>query len=186
VRLIDAIIFASGGYHIELGEPGMMLADPYFPDYGRMSDGLRDIVRRTYDFAVRYENVLSVGTRDATTAYAGRVTVEGVDVTADGSGDGVWPIVRESDHATVVSLINLVGIQSLEWDRALPADPPVQKDLLVQLHTDRPVRRVWWATPDGGRPTARPLAFAAGRDEAGPYVSFQVPALKVWDLIVLT
>ncbi|MCZ7547221.1 MAG: ABC transporter permease subunit [Anaerolineae bacterium] len=31
VRLADALIFASGGYHLELGEPGAMLADPYFP-----------------------------------------------------------------------------------------------------------------------------------------------------------
>ncbi|MDY7041290.1 MAG: glycoside hydrolase family 66 protein, partial [Chloroflexota bacterium] len=57
-RLADAVILASGGYHIELGEPGTMLADPYFPDYGQMSDELAEVIRRYYDFAVRYENVL--------------------------------------------------------------------------------------------------------------------------------
>jgi dextranase len=31
VRLTDAVIFASGGFHIELGERRGMLADPYFP-----------------------------------------------------------------------------------------------------------------------------------------------------------
>lgn len=185
VRLIDAIIFASGGYHIELGEPGMMLADPYFPEYGTMSDGLRGIMRRMYDFAVRYGNVLSVGTRDATSAYASRVAIEGIDAATDGACDGVWPIVRESDHALGLSLINLLGIRSPEWNRALADDPAVQRDLLVRLHTDRPVTRVWWATPDGDRPTGQPLPFSAGRDEAGRYVSFRVAALSVWDLIVL-
>jgi dextranase len=185
VHLIDAVIFASGGYHIELGEPGMMLADPYFPDYGEMSSSLRGIIRRMYDFAVRYENVLSVGTRDATSAYAGRVAIEGIGLAADGACNSVWPIVRESDRAIALNLINLLGVRAPEWDRVLRADAPIQKDLAVHLRTDRPVRRVWWATPDGGRPTARPLAFSAGKDEAGTCVSFQVPALRVWDLIVL-
>jgi len=34
----DAVIFASGGYHLELGEPGAMLADPYFPKFGLMTN----------------------------------------------------------------------------------------------------------------------------------------------------
>ena len=38
VRLANAVIFASGGYHLELGEPDAMLADPYFPRFGLMDE----------------------------------------------------------------------------------------------------------------------------------------------------
>jgi dextranase len=184
-RLIDSIIFASGGYHIELGEPGTMLADPYFPDYAKMSDDLRDIIRHTYDFAVRYENVLAVGTRDATPAYADRVSVDEMGPAADLASNKIWPIVRECNHAIALNLVNLLGVESPEWNRALLTDPPVQEDLVVRLHTDRPATRVWWATPDGDNPTGRPLEFRRGRDEAGNYISFRVPSLVYWDLIIV-
>jgi dextranase len=41
VRLANAIIFASGGYHLELGEPGAMLADAYFPRFGLMDEAMQ-------------------------------------------------------------------------------------------------------------------------------------------------
>ncbi|MFW6136249.1 MAG: glycoside hydrolase family 66 protein, partial [Chloroflexota bacterium] len=185
VRLIDALIFASGGYHIELGEPGMMLADPYFPNYGQMSRALQRVMRRSYDFAVRYENILSLDTRDVTSAYAGKVLVDGVDPADEGPCNTIWPIVRESDRAIALNLINLLGVQSPEWDDPLPDDPLAREDLAVRLYIDRLVTQVWWATPDGHDPAAQPLAFSRGRDTAGPYVSFRVPSLRYWDFIVL-
>ena len=185
VRLINAVIFASGGYHIELGEPGMMLADPYFPSYGQLSEELQRIMRSTYDFAVRYQNVLSLSTRDATSAYAGRVLVDGVNLAGEGSWNMIWPIVRESDHAVAVSLVNLPRARSLEWAQALPGDPPLQEDLAVRLFTDQPVERIWWATPDGDDPAAQPLTVTRGSEEAGAYVAFRVPSLLYWDLIVV-
>ena len=40
VRLLNAIIFANGGTHIEMGEGDGMLADPYFPKFRRVSPSL--------------------------------------------------------------------------------------------------------------------------------------------------
>ena len=54
VRLMDSVVFASGGARIELGNGDCMLSDEYFPGDGRkrMNDGLRKAVQRMYDFIV--------------------------------------------------------------------------------------------------------------------------------------
>jgi dextranase len=184
-RLADAVILASGGYHIELGEPRSMLADPYFPDYGQMDDELARVTRRLYDFAVRYENVLALNTRDATPAYDESVIVEGLSTDAHAASDKIWPIVREGKGATGLSLINLLELSSPEWTSWLEADPPALQDLVVQLYTDRPVGRVWWATPDNGKPAGQVLAFSTDQDRDQAYIIFRLPSLAYWDLIVL-
>ena len=67
----------------------------------------------------------------------------------------------------------------------LTADPPVLEDLFVQLHTDQPVARVWWATPDGANPAGQALEFSTERDRGRTRTRFRVPWLAYWDLIVL-
>ena len=185
VRLADALIFASGGYHIELGEPGGMLADPYFPKYGQMSDALRAVMRAYYDFAVRYENVLALGVRDATRDWPGRVTIDGVSTDFEQTRDIVWPIVREGNGFATISLINLLGIASPEWTEALPAGPTPLGPVTVRVHLDHPIVKVWWASPDGHSPQAIPVPAQTGRDVHGDYLNIALPGLMCWTLIVL-
>ncbi len=188
VLLSDAVIFASGGFHIELGEPGGMLADPYFPKYGRMSGELATILRRYYDFAVRYENVLSQGTRDTTVRRAERVAIEGNGLQimdAERTCRKMWVITREGDGYETISLINLLDVTSLEWSEPLMKDPAPLTNLRVRYYTDRPIQRVWWASPDVENPQAQMLDFSVESDEGGAYVTFGVPLLVYWDLLVL-
>ena len=185
VCLADAIIFASGGYHIELGEAGGMLADPYFPKYRHMSEALSDVLRAYYDFAVRYETVLALGTRDATSSWAGRVTIDGVSTDSYQFRDAIWRIVREGDGFTCISLINLTGLASPEWTEALPSAPTPQGPLTVRLRVDRPVAQAWWASPDGGSPRAIPASVQSRHDAHGDNLVVQLPGLRYWTLIVL-
>jgi dextranase len=184
-RLADTVIFASGGYHVELGEPRSMLADPYFPNYKQMDDELVRVTRRIYDFAVRYENILALNTRDATAAYEQDVIVEGLSTDARAACDTIWPIVREGQGAIGLSLINLLELSSPEWTSPLEADPPALRDLVVRLRTDRPVGRVWWATPDGGQPSGQVLPFRTGQGRGHTHTSFRLPSLAYWSLILL-
>ena len=55
----------------------------------------------------------------------------------------------------------------------------------MRLYTDRPVGRVWWATPDDGQPTGQVLAFSTGQDLGHAYTRFRLPSLAYWSLIVL-
>jgi dextranase len=185
VRLADAIIFASGGYHLELGEPGAMLADPYFPRFGRMDEATQAIMQRYYDFLVRYEEVLSLDTIDATGSRAKALTIPGVETQKLRSKDKVAVIVRQGPSFETFSLINLMGIDGGRWDVALTAGPDALADLPVRIHTDRPVAQAWLASPDGESLDAQTVALVTGEDDAGPYVAFELPRLDYWTMIVL-
>ena len=185
VLLSDAVIFASGGFHIELGEPGKILADPYFPRYGQMSGELATVLRHYYDFAVRYENVLSQGTQDTTVRRAERVVIEGIDTDVERTCRKVWVITREGDGYETISLINLLDVTNPEWNGPLMKNPAPLTGLRVRYYTNLPIQRVWWASPDVETPQAQALDFSIGSDEGGTYVTFRVPLLVYWDLIAL-
>uniref|UniRef100_UPI0035E45CB9 glycoside hydrolase family 66 protein n=1 Tax=Thermoflexus sp. TaxID=1969742 RepID=UPI0035E45CB9 len=181
----DAVIFASGGYHIELGERDRMLADPYFPKHQPLSEDLREVLRRYYDFAVRYENVLALGTQDSTDEEARRVTIEGVNTDPERACGKVWIITRQGGGFETISLINLSDIPSPEWNRLSPMPPTPLNELRVRYHTAREVKRVWLASPDFATPRAMLLEFESGQDTRGNYIAFTVPRLEYWDLIVI-
>jgi dextranase len=181
VRLADAIVFASGGSRIALGEPGGMLADPYFPKYGQMGDSLAAVMRAYYDFAVRYENVLALDTRDVTDAWAGRITIDGVSTDLNRPCDAVWPIVRQGEGFACISLINLLGLASPMWAVVLPTGPTPLAPFTLCMCTDRRVRRVWWASPDESSACARPVVAQVD----GDCLKLAVPGLSIWTLILL-
>ncbi len=55
----------------------------------------------------------------------------------------------------------------------------------MRYYTDQTIERVWWASPDVASPQAQPLDITAGSDVGGSFVTFVVPSLAYWDLIVL-
>ncbi|MBP8972491.1 MAG: hypothetical protein KBH93_01335, partial [Anaerolineae bacterium] len=150
VRLADAIVFASGGFHLELGESRAMLADPYFPRFGVMDEALQDVMRHYYDFLVRYEEVLSAGTGDATGERASALSIDGIETRSLPSRDRVAVIVRQGQDREAFSLVNLVGIGGGHWAEPLAKGPDPLGSLAVQIHTCRPVAYAWWASPDRG------------------------------------
>jgi dextranase len=185
VRLANAIIFASGGYHLELGEPGAMLADPYFPRFGLMNETVQSVVRRYYDFLVRYEEVLALDTTNATGDRAEALSIAGIETQKLRSKDKVAVIVRQGPHFETFSLVNLMGIDSSQWDSALSKGPDPLISLPVRIHTDRQVARIWLASPDGDNLDAQFVELTTGTDEAGAYIAFALPRLDYWTMIVL-
>lgn len=180
-RLANALIFASGGYHLELGEPDAVLADPYFPQYGLMDETTQAVQRAYYDFLVRYENVLAVGTTDATATRAAALTIDGVETGTRRSRDRVAVIVRNGEQRETFSLVNLMGIDGDRWNEALTQGPAPLTDLAVTLHVDHPVTRLWLATPDRDDLTAIDLSFTQTDAE----MRFTVPALDYWTMLVV-
>jgi dextranase len=185
VRLANAIIFASGGYHLELGEPHAMLADPYFPKFGLMDEAMQTIMRRYYNFQVRYEEVLVTGTTVGAGARDAALTIDGIKTRSLHSRDRVAVIVREGCDFETFSLVNLLGIESGEWTHPLTRGPDPLDDLAIQIRSDRPVSNIWWASPDGDTLETLPLDFLTGRDENGALISFRFPRLDYWSMIVV-
>ena len=185
VRLANAVIFASGAYHLELGEPGAMLADPYFPQFGQMNEAMQATMQRAYDFLVRYEEVLGVGTRDTTEARAGALAIEGVRTDGTLSKNRVAVIVRQGPGRETFSLVNFMGLAHGKWLETLFQGPEPLRDLAVTLRVDRPVARVWLASPDADSIAPQPAAFETGEDETGAFIRFTVPRLDYWTMVVV-
>ncbi|HVU14452.1 MAG TPA: glycoside hydrolase family 66 protein [Phototrophicaceae bacterium] len=181
VQIMNALIFASGAYHLELGEPRAMLAHAYFPWFGVMNDTMLEIERRYYDFLVRYENVLALGTSDATQNRAKALTISGVKTSGYQSSNRVAVIVRQGQSSETFSLVNLMGLDGGYWDEALAHGPTPLRDLAVTLQVSKPVDKVWLASPDGSDPTAQAVNFQSD----GSAIAFTVPQLDYWTMLVV-
>ena len=184
VRMLDCVVFASGGSRIELGNGGNMLSDEYFPADGkkRMDDGLRSAVGRLHDFLVAYENLL----RDGQQPVSRTVRLENLPVSTDGRSDTVWCFAKADSSTEIYHFLNLTGTDDGWRDEEQTKKPPiVHENVKTRLYTDYPVREVWLASPDGESPLPLPLEFQTGRDANGAYAEFTQPALEYWNLIFL-
>ena len=181
-RLLDACLFANGAFHIELGDEGHLLVNEYFPARTpRMHPGLARALRDLYDFAVRYENVLFAGMRDAPGV---RIDSSTHRLSPDADSGAVWIWARErSDRVQILNLINLNGVDD-QW-RNPCATPAPQTGIVLKVRPGAGIRKVFLATPDDSLGRLRELPFQSGSDEYGNYIAFTVPRLEFWDLVVL-
>jgi dextranase len=178
VLLTDAVIFASGGAHIELGES--MLGKEYFPNRNlTVPDLLYERLVHYYDFLVAYQNLLRDGVKPA-----------GLDVASDdiavsdrAERGAVWAFAREKEDRLIVHLINFTDAVHMDWQdsHGMQTEPAVRTDLRIRLETSREVSRVWMASPDRLQGSAQPLDF---RQNDGN-LEFTLPSLKYWDMVVV-
>ncbi|WP_299029577.1 glycoside hydrolase family 66 protein [uncultured Thermanaerothrix sp.] len=181
-RLMDAVILASGGTHIEFGEQEGYLAEPYFPHYKLLPPTLGEALRRYQDFAIRYQNAFGPLAHESTFNYLQRLTLPGVEISPSLQWNKVYPLVRDGDAFTAISLINLVGLSSGEWNQPLTRSPfPLLHQPVLLRGVSQPVRYVGWASPDTQDLSPIPLVFR----QEGDQLSLQIPFLHYWGLILL-
>jgi dextranase len=178
--LMDAVIFASGGGHIELGENNGYLADPYFPSYDTLNAEQAAVLRRYYDFSVRYQNLIGPSTNEATRQWINKIAINGLKVGLNQTAD-VFALLRESSQGLSLNLVNMTNIGSTEWNK--PANfPTPAKNLTVTLNgMQTAVKSVSFASADEEVFTLEPLKFI----QTGDQVSFEIPSLKIWDMVVI-
>ncbi|GGJ47336.1 glycoside hydrolase family 66 protein [Deinococcus roseus] len=177
-RLLDSVIAASGGSHLELGEDVGLLGDPYFPKYENPSQDLKNWLKRYYDFTVRYQDVLYSGTPNKTLEEI-KVTSHPFSV-GDYPSRKIWGLGRNLGNGQVFHLINLMQSPAPIWKFAQP-DLKVQHNIQVQVQRSKPVGSVWVASPDQHNGSPIELKFT----QSGSTVTFTVPELNVWTMIVL-
>ncbi len=184
VRMMDSVIFASGGAHIELGNGDCMLSDEYFPNDGKkkMRFDLPEHVERLYEFLVAYENLL----RDGQRAVSRAVKLESVPVSIDGKPDTVWCFAKQDNSTEVYNFINLIGTDS-GWrdEKQLKKAPAELLGINVRIYTECKAQSVFLASPD--RSDIRPieLEHRTGADEQGCYIEFIMPELAYWNMVFL-
>lgn len=181
VLLTDAVIFAFGGAHIELGEH--MLGKEYFPNANlQMREDLKKALLHYYDFLVAYQNLLRDG---------GSFNTPNLSVTEGNMAVNNWPpqpnkvaIVGKSvSGRQVLHLINFSQTSALDWrdSNGLRSRPAPIKDVKLSFQTSQQVSKVWFASPDvrGGSPVQ--LAF----QQSGNAVAFTLPYLEYWSIVVV-
>lgn len=181
VVMADAVIFAFGGAHIELGEH--MLGKEYFPNANLvMPVDLKAAMVNYYDFMTGYENLLRDGG-----------AINNPDMTAADSKTRLnnWPpqtgqvsvIGRDLGDKQVIHFINFSNANSLQWRDAdgTQVKPVTINAPAFSFATTKTVKNVWFASPDLDNGASRSLAFT----QSGGKVTFTVPSLQYWDMVVV-
>lgn len=181
VLLTDAVIFAFGGSHLELGEH--MLGKEYFPNNNLlMPDELRNALVHYYDFLVAYENLLRDG---------GAFNSPVVNCTNGRAIFNNWPpakgsvsvIGKEFANRQVLHFVNFTNANSLEWRDAngTQAKPATIENIDLEINSTKTVKKVWLASPDANRGVADSLSFT----QTGNKIAVTMPSLQYWNMVVL-
>lgn len=180
VLLTDAVMFAIGADHLELGDH--MLCHEYFPNsHLAMSDDLKSQLVCYYDFFTAYEDLLRI---------EGQQNDDDIYTTSSDVTIANWPprlgtvtaYTKTVDDKKVVNLLNFVNANSLSW-RDLKGDMPEPQQIngLTLAVKAGNVKRIWVASPDCYGGVAQELHF----EKNGDRVVFTVPMLKYWSMIVI-
>ncbi len=181
VLLTDAVIFAFGGAHLELGEH--MLGKEYFPNNNlRMKDDLKQAMVRYYDFMVGYENLLRDGGTFNTVLLSctnGKMVLNNWPP----QSGSVSVVAKDLGNKQVLHLINFANASHLNWrdTNGNQATPVTIKAAALQFNSAKPVTKIWVASPDADYGVAHPVAFT----QNGNTVNFSLPALQYWSMVVI-
>ena len=181
VLLANAVIFAFGGAHLELGEH--YLANEYFPNNNlQMKSSLRQSLLHYYDFMTAYQNLLRDGGEPAT-----------FNVTSDNDmiTPAPWPAAqgevavtgRTFTNRDVIHLINFSDAGSMEWrdSNGTQKEPSLVENIALTVQSRGAVKKVWVASPDHHSGVAEALPFT----QEGDAVQFILPRLKYWEMLVI-
>lgn len=194
VVMTDAVMFALGGSHLELGGDHMLCRE-YFPHAGqKMTAQLEDWMTRYYDFMTAYENLLRGDWKDNTLI---RVTSRDVTINKwEPVNQQVTQISRNVEGRRVIHLLNFCTQESSQitdpnyllcWhDRdGLRPWPVEHKELpltITGLSELGKIRRLWVASPDylGGA-----VQEITDYTLSSSTLRFTLPALQFWTMIVI-
>ena len=184
VLLTDAVIFALGGAHLELGDH--MLCREYFPSQDvKMSSALKTLIVRYYDFMTAYQNLLRGESSKA------EVQVEVTSTATRKVPFNNWPpkeasvttYAKKIGDKTVVNFLNFRTVDNLSW-RDLKGTRPAPAKVIkspVKIKYDAKATKVWVASPDQHAGAAQELAFT----QEGGYISLTLPSLEYWTMLVI-
>ena len=203
VVMADAVMFALGGSHLELGGDHMLCRE-YFPYSGmKWHSQIEDWMTRYYDFLTAYENLLRDNWKERTTVKA---TCSDVTInTWEPVANQVTMLAREVNGRQVVHLLNFTqeeGATSLStlgetegenyllcWhdNQAIRPWPQRFENLSVRLTGLTgmgKVRRIWVASPDYCGGAMQELTDYRYTSSTGT-ISLTLPSLQFWTMIVI-
>ena len=185
ILLTDAALMASGASHLELGDTGMLKSE-YYPGASlEIPQTLEAALRNYYSFMVAYENHL----RNADYAdIVANTYVNGTAAAQSATAGKIWSFTKENEDAEqVIHFINLTGVSSTEWvdNYGEQSVPRKQTNVQVRQYVDAIPTHVYFASPDISEGIMTELDFTVGQDSQGIYVTFEMPELNYWNMVIL-
>lgn len=184
--LVTAVIFASGGYHLVLGESGGMLTEPYYPDYVPITPSLTAPLRAMYDVVTADGDLLAgPDVTDVTWSFAGginnTVLVEGAPVSVEPEAGKVWIRVVLTRKGLVIHLVNMAWLVHDEWNSIHDEPFTPSPALDVRIEWNHPVHEVLLQQADvGGWERTEPRWVPHVRGQA---LAVTIPSVDIWTLI---
>lgn len=179
VLLADAVMFAAGGSHLELGEH--MLTTEYFPNNNMaMKPELEKSIIVYYDFMTAYQNLL----RDGGEFNKVSISSENIKIKSWEPALGyVVTICKKFSPYQVVHLLNFTDADSVSWKDSLGTMPEPERieRFSITMDVTEPVERIWMASPDSNLGVPSELDF----DQDSGRITVEVPSLKYWDMLVI-
>jgi dextranase len=175
--LSTAVIAASGGSQLLLGERNGVLCDPYYPKYATLRPAFVPQLHAYYDLLVRYEEWLIAS--ELSDWPAASIQLSGPASSTHAEAGSVWLIARQKPGYRIIHLINLTDQDTTAWN-ALRTPPTPLSDLEVSIDDMPPTQQILLITPD--RPSARSLQLLARHD--GTTLKVCVPNVQAWAMLI--
>lgn len=196
IVMADAVMFALGGSHLELGGDHMLCRE-YFPYSGmKWHSQLEDWMTRYYDFLTAYENLLRDNWTERTNVKA---TCSDITInTWEPQANQVTLLAREVDGRQVVHLLNFTHEETstdvsddymLCWhdNEAKRPWPQRFENLSIKLTgltSMGRLRRIWVVSPDYCGGAMQELTDFRYTSSTGT-VYLTLPSLQFWTMIVI-
>ena len=189
ILLLDAVIFANQGFHIELGEGDGILVDPYFPLYDTLSENAGRALALYYECITRYgayiydediqslpeETVWIFDHGSSSIPRAGNILVIPYSKSTDGR-----------EEARIVHLVNFVGIDDMRW-KSFQMEPTgvtdIQMEIQIPANAIDEIEGVYFITPDSG--SSDPVSLEYETDVSTSAIKITAPSLKYWDTVIV-
>lgn len=184
VLLADAVMFALGGSHLEIGDH--MLTREYFPAAPLQMDAeLKQRLVHYYDFLTAYQNLLRGTSLDQSELKA-EVSTSASDVAIT-----AWPpkahtmttFAKRVENKDVVHFLNFTNTDDLSWRdvNGTRLAPTLKTNIPVTVKVARPVGKLWVASPDIDGGAVKELSFS----QNGSDLSFVLPSVEYWTMAVV-
>lgn len=186
VLLADAAFFASGAFHLELGDGEYMLAQEFFPARDKLiGDDLRPRLKDYYNFITAYESLLFAPDLRFGDGGLQWISTTGYNLSGNGSANTIWFLNRATEAFEIFHLVNLLGNDD-QW-RNVASTPVILQNVPVKLRLgpNANIQGVHVASPDNNSCIMQPIPYTLGTDSQGDYVSIILPRLEYWDMIYI-
>lgn len=187
-RLTFAAISASGGNMLVIGENKGILQDAYYPDYGLCTDSFASVIRRFFDYIVRYRDFLYDEELELVSMeYCGGVNgdlyADNSVLSADARPGTVWASVRKKKGLMMINLINLTNQENSIWNENKQECKQIKG--LVLMLTCEDIEEAYIMSPDCEDISMRKINFDETENFAGKGYKIVVDSLKYWDTLII-